>query len=80
MIRALQRNGRPTVLGRAIGELGRIYKTLSPGVSGMMKAIADAFLPSEIAAKHVIVEPSPSSMGIGGPGAFSVRFNYTAHG
>lgn len=27
LIRALQRSGRPTVLGRAIGELGRIYKT-----------------------------------------------------
>ena len=27
LIQALQRGGRPTLLGRAIGELGRIYKT-----------------------------------------------------
>ncbi len=27
LIRTLQHGGRPTVLGRAIGELGRIYKT-----------------------------------------------------
>jgi TnpA family transposase len=27
LIQTLQRGGRPTVLGRAIGELGRIYKT-----------------------------------------------------
>lgn len=27
LIQALQHGGRPTLLGRAIGELGRIYKT-----------------------------------------------------
>lgn len=28
LIKALQRGGNPTMLGRAIGELGRIFKTI----------------------------------------------------